>query len=249
MKCINCGADYNVDEPCCPYCLTPNTYGQELKEEKNDAIHKYNEIKKNQLPDIKRQIANKILNRILVTEALLIGLIFFGSILIVVLSSVSSTFSVNFNKSNIKEQLSESYEEENFSKLYSILSKKELFGDAEFSGYAHMAFLYYDYNSFREERASFYNASKDEYYDVHDIRHLLSCINRVMTPTHYSTKTDLDEKNAEYSLKYSKEAYAFAAGSLKLTEEEIELLSTKHISTEALDNLADSIYERSPWNE
>lgn len=246
MKCENCGADYGADEKCCPYCLTPNSYVQEFTQEKEEATKVYETVKNTRLPQLRKEAASRILNKILIAEGILIALYFVGFIIFAVAQVGGKSLRNSLKREAITEQLQQAYQDEDFALLYHILQKYELFNEDGYDEYADMAFLYFDYENFREARSEFYTDGGSQYYDENDIYYALSNINRLVNESP-DTSTQLGESNAEYARQYRNECIAFAIGSLKLTNEELETVLSPRRNYQELEAVAANVCEREPW--
>lgn len=267
MKCRNCGGDYRTRELKCPFCGTGNLLGKIWDVERSEAEERlrvaYAEKgrKKWTLYDTKR-----LLNRITLI-LFLISVIFLVAGIFV---EYAWDFSANSKaKANMEEHLAncrEYYDNGEYRKLENYLQVNGLYSMKELKQYTEIIYVFYVYDNFkcdyyymlRNMNDPYYKNYSSNAYDENDyysdfwaenlLDDVRECIQ--LQEGNWRVRDSIYPENAKIWQAWSEEALAFAKGTMKLTEKELELLleNDNYLSTDTKKEILSGLRERGAWD-
>jgi len=248
LNCKNCGAHYRTRELKCPYCDTENIIGKLWKVQRTEAEQEYEAERKKAGRILSPYVADRILSRILVVTAA-VGVIC-TAVCVAVLLIIDSAGSIyaGLNKDKVEKTMETYYNEGRFDELYEYMSKYDLIGSDNYA-YSQAALISYDYESYMNDKLTFWELSdedkaEDTYYLEYAIKNSADVYR--LDAGLYS---EPDSKNEKLIDEYRKEIMSFWVGTLKLTEEEIAILTKDdYLYYRDLDVIVESVRERRPWD-
>ena len=243
MKCNNCGGNYAARELRCPYCGTENATGKRWKQQREKAQQDYRTAETETFPVIRKKMANKVLNRVLLAEGGLFLLWLLGIFVVFLLSDFAGNISFNVNKNKFESHMSQLYEAEEYGELYSYMSDKNLIGQNYYE-YSQMSLIYFDYSQFTEMRLQFFTQIQSDSLERHTVDRLLAEIRSVLDP-HIPAYPDVTAENWEKLKPLQEDVLGFAYGMLGLTEEEIARMTEDiYLDHDIQEALIDTVMER-----
>lgn len=245
MKCKSCGGNYAARELNCPYCGNLNPTGHLWRRERRKAEQDY-ETAAGQLPQLRRKMANKIINRVLLIEAALFVLLIAGMALVFYIGDISMQANAGLKKSELQSEMAELYEQERFGELYALLNDYNLDGQEHYE-YMQMGLLNFDYEQFQQDRMTFFGEISDDTPDSYTISSLLDSMHDVLYP-YIPAYPDITGSNAAFLQEQQADVTAFAKAVLGMTDEEIALLSKEYMTIDEEDALTAAILERRCWD-
>ncbi len=246
MKCRNCGAHFRARELDCPYCGTPNPKGAMWQRERQAAEAEYDRVSGVVAPALRRQAANRFLNRLLLIEAGIFALFFVILAAVFFMGGVAGKMHYFFHREEVEAELAALYREERFGALYARLSELDLVGEA-FYEYSQISLLYYDYEDFTGARMEFI-ALRDggEEVEEDDVEWLLNRMHDLLSP-HIPAYPEFTERNNEYLKRWQADVEQFATAVLGMGEEETAVLRQDYITMEETDALVQAVLQRGAW--
>ena len=234
MKCKNCGANYSSRDLQCPYCDTPNPRGVLWYHQRTQAQSDY-EKGLLLLPLLRRVAINRILNRVLIAEALILCLLLAGIFAFFAVEDLAGTVSLQWNRQAIQTELDVLYEQQRYGELYSRMQDADMM-DEENYAYTQMALLYNDYESFVLRRMEYFSQLDGEGLESYTLESLIRSIHNVMVP-YVPAYSDLTEENRRQMEIYAQETADFAQSVLGFGSEEMKLLEEDYLDSGIMDRL------------
>lgn len=239
MKCKNCGANYSSRELFCPYCNTPNRVGQLREMQRERAQLDYDTAAEETVPQLRKKMCNRVFNRVLLIEAVLLVLYFAGVFLTFFVQDSWLQLKKKTHHAEMLTTMETMYAEQRFAELYFYMQENDLigYGNQEYRAYTEISFLDYDYRRFLEARMRFYQ-EQDE-LQPYTVSNVLQAINGLL----FQRETDLTEQNAALYAEYVREASVFARSVLGLTDQQLQLLSQDYLFVSDAEQLTSAILE------
>lgn len=243
MKCKCCGVNYTARELRCPYCGNENPTGWLWKRQRDQAELDYKNAAES-LPKLRRKMANRVLNWVLIIETVLFILLFAGVALVFYVSDVSHQATAALNKAELNAEMSALYEQERFGELYALLQDYDLTGQ-DYYEYTQMSLLNFDYERFQQKRMAFF--TETEVPDTYTVSSLLDAMHDVLYP-YIPAYPEMTASNAVYLQEQQADVTAFGKAILGLTDEELAMLAQKYMTIDEEDALTAAVLERRCWD-
>lgn len=245
MKCKSCGGNYAARELSCPYCGNQNPIGWLWKQQRDRAERDY-ENAAEQLPQLRRKMANKVLNRVLIIEIAICVLLFAGVALVFYIGDATHQATVALNKGKLQTELSDLYEQERFGEMYTLLMDNNLGGE-DYYEYMQMGLLNFDYQQFQQDRMAFFDEMENEGPDTYTISDLLDSMHDVLYP-YIPAYPEVTASNAVYLQEQQADVTAFGKAVLGMTDEELAVLAQEYMTIDEEESLTAAILERRYWD-
>ncbi len=240
MKCVNCGANFSARDLYCPYCGTENLRGRRWQRQRAEAARDYHEARSEELPLLRRRLANKVLNRALLIEGVLFALLIVGVFLAFFLGDAADRLQTTLHRDRVETELAQLYEEGRYGELHLRLDETGLFGQEHYE-YSQMALLHYDYEDFVLARMEF--LTQREAPEEYTMERLIGSMHEVLSP-YIPAYPELTERNARQLEEYQREVTAFAAAMLGMEEAELARLRQDYLTMDEEAALISAVLER-----
>lgn len=247
MKCPNCGANISSRAVYCPYCDALNPKAKLREQQRERAQFELRTAEEETAPVLRRLTANKVLNRILIAEAILVALYFVGTLLVFMFGDALVGLRWSFSRGGLDAEFASLYEQQRFGELYLRLDETDSFGE-DYYEYSQMALIHYDYQNFTQERMAYRTENAEGEIDEYTADFLARAMHDILQP-YIPAYPELTDRNAEVLAEYQAEVLAFARHTLGLTDAEIELMRQDYMYTEDEDAVAAAIRERRLEND
>lgn len=238
MRCKNCGADYPMRELRCPYCGQANPKGLFQKMQREQAETDYQRANTT-VGQMRRRMANRIMNRILIAEVALLILIVGGAFIYSFAAYFIQEAKINANSDSIQAHMEELYTQGRFNELDYYMERNHLPLSA-YPEYFDATMIQFYYNQFNEERINY--LTKREELPPYTARSLVSNMNYLLSHC-ISDYPDLTERNQKLADAACREVEVFASVILGFDDSQIELLKQSMLTSETADQLADLIMQ------
>lgn len=247
MKCKNCYGNYSSRELCCPYCGTDNPRGRLWKRRRDQADFDLKTAEEASKPIMRRYMANRALNRILLVEGALVLLFIISVVAVFFFSEKGLALSSRINQGSIISDLETMYAEERFSEMYYYLQEKDLFSNDTYYEYCQMALLHTDYTKFCTSRLRFFRESESGTLSEYTPERLVMDMHSVFNG-YIPAYRDLTDRNRAIWERYCRDTEVFATAVLGFTEDEMALLRQDYLLMEEETVLTDAIWEGRCWD-
>lgn len=247
MKCKNCCGNYSSRELQCPYCGTDNPHGRLWNRRRDRAEFDLQTAEESAKPVIRRYLANRALNRVLLIEAAVAVMFILFVIAVAFFSDNGTALSNHLNQGSHISKLETMYEEERFSEMYCYLQDNNMFDDDLYYEYCQMALLHQDYLYFCNSRLQFFRQTDDGELDAYLPETLVRDLHDVFS-SDIPAYPDLTDRNRAVWEEYCRDAEVFATAVLGFTGEELALLKQDYLLTDESAILAEAILEGRCWD-
>lgn len=220
MKCINCGADYSVNEANCPFCSTENPEAFKRINEKKRRIDIFHAVRLETLLKAGPVIVIKVLNRILLVCI---------SIFILLMVAAFAFDAISLGEKNIRhekhvENLEAIKETGKYNQLCTYLSDNSLSIYDGVEEYWQLYHMYQDFIDFRITRMEVADLTSEEIES--DSYLITSLLNRARNLKEYAEETyrwdKLYDGNREIYADYIEEMEVSLMVTLNFSKQEID---------------------------
>ena len=227
MKCKSCGANYKTRELKCPYCGKANALGRLWKIKRTEAEEEYERARKEAGRKISVYSVDRILSRCIVSVIGLFVLFLIGSFVFFFLQDKIIILRNNIKHDEIESTLREYYDNGDYFELDDYMDKMNL-DRTEYYTYSQAVILYHSYEEYIRAKCIFSEMSPEE--KAKDDYYIKTALNKSIDV--YTVECGIYSEPASENMdlieSYRQEIMSFWIGSLELTEEEIEYISSEH---------------------
>ncbi|MBQ9765282.1 MAG: hypothetical protein IJW18_03685 [Lachnospiraceae bacterium] len=250
MKCKKCGANYRTIELSCPYCHTENLIGKLWMKERSEAELEYEKQRKEIGKKSSLYVADRILTRSILIAVLMFVVLIAGVFIYALSYQGIIELRNKLKHEEILSKLEEYYDNREFGLMDEYMSDMQLDGQ-DYYVYTQITLLDYYYNRYLNSKYGFIELgaeelAEDDYYLYYAVDYSMDVYNMEL-----GVYSELDPVNKEIYDEYAKEIMSFWVGTLKLTDEEIAILTEEdgYITTGEMDALLNAIKERYTYGE